>query len=61
MLAAPEPPTIRAVLIFNGGDPMELQDAREQWKELREVGFELAYYQEDEHGGWTEKKRVSRR
>jgi DNA polymerase-3 subunit chi len=36
---------------------MELQAAREQWKELRDAGFELVYFQEDERGAWAEKKR----
>ena len=54
-------PKTRAVLMFDGDDPMELQAAREQWKELREVGFELVHYQEDERGAWSEKKRENQR
>ena len=50
-------PKTRAVLMFDGNDVMELQAAREQWKELRDAGFELVYFQEDERGAWAEKKR----
>jgi len=50
-------PKLRAVLMFDGGDPMELSAAREQWKELRETGHELVYLQENEDGKWEEKKR----
>jgi DNA polymerase-3 subunit chi len=50
-------PATRAVLMFDGNDAMELQAAREQWKELRDAGFELVYFQEDERGAWAEKKR----
>lgn len=50
-------PTTRAVLMFDGNDAMELQAARDQWKELRDAGFELVYFQEDESGAWAEKKR----
>lgn len=50
-------PKTRAVLIFNGNDEIELNAARAQWKELREDGYELVYHQENENGGWVEKKR----
>ena len=50
-------PKTRAVLMFDGNDAMELQAAREQWKELRDAGFELVYFQEDERSAWAEKKR----
>jgi DNA polymerase-3 subunit chi len=50
-------PKARAVLMFDGNDALELQAAREQWKELRDAGFELVYFQEDERGAWAEKKR----
>jgi DNA polymerase-3 subunit chi len=50
-------PKARAVLLFDGNDPMELQAAREQWKELRDAGFEVVYFQEDDNGKWAEKRR----
>lgn len=50
-------PRTRAVLMFDGNDGIELSAARAQWKELREEGYELVYYQENEAGGWVEKKR----
>jgi DNA polymerase III subunit chi len=51
-------PSIRAVVMFDGSDAMELQAARGQWKELREAGFALVYNQEDERGRWQEKMRT---
>jgi DNA polymerase III subunit chi len=50
-------PKSRVVLMFNGNDESELNAARAQWKELRDEGYELVYYQENENGGWVEKKR----
>ncbi len=50
-------PKARAVLLFDGNDPIELQAAREQWKELRDAGFEVVYFQEDDSGKWAEKRR----
>ncbi|HXZ16880.1 MAG TPA: DNA polymerase III subunit chi, partial [Roseiarcus sp.] len=50
-------PKTRAVLIFDGNDELQLSAARAQWKELREEGFELVYYQENEAGGFVEKRR----
>ena len=51
-------PTTRAVLMF---DDAEADGARAQWKTLREVGHELVYYQENERGGWEERKREQAR
>jgi DNA polymerase-3 subunit chi len=50
-------PKTRAVLVFDGNDALELQAAREQWKQLRDAGFEVVYFQEDDGGKWAEKKR----
>lgn len=50
-------PKTRAVLMFDGNDAAELSAARGQWKELREAGFEVVYFQEDDAGRWEEKKR----
>lgn len=59
VLADPQArPKIRAVVMFDGADAMELQAARGQWKELRAAGFELVYNQEDERGRWQEKMRA---
>jgi DNA polymerase III subunit chi len=53
-------PKTRAVLMFDGNDEIALGAARAQWKELRDDGFELVYFQESETGGWVEKKREKR-
>jgi len=54
-------PKTRAVLMFDGNDEAELSAARAQWKELRDEGFELVYYQENESGGWAEKAREKKK
>jgi DNA polymerase III subunit chi len=53
-------PATRAVLMFDGNDASELQAAREEWRNLRDAGCEVIYYQEDEAGRWQEKKREKR-
>jgi DNA polymerase-3 subunit chi len=50
-------PTTRAALIFDGEDSTELQDARAQWRELRDAGYMLVYYQQNDDGKWVEKAR----
>ncbi len=50
-------PTQRAALIFDGSDSAELEDARAQWRELREAGYPLVYYQQNDDGKWIEKAR----
>lgn len=52
--AAPEPYG-RVVLVFNGGDPDELADARVQWKTLKAAGLDCQYWQQDEDGKWRKK------
>ena len=50
-------PKSRAALLFNGMDAAELEDARAQWRELREAGYPLVYYQQNDDGKWIEKAR----
>lgn len=50
-------PTIRAAILFDGADAAELEDARAQWRELREAGYKLVYYQQNDDGKWMEKAR----
>lgn len=50
-------PTIRAAILFDGADAAELEDARAQWRELREAGYKLVYYQQNDDGKWIEKAR----
>ncbi len=50
-------PKLRAVLMFDGSDPAELDQARAQWKALRTTDLGLLYLQESEDGKWEEKAR----
>ncbi|WP_363349093.1 DNA polymerase III subunit chi [Methylocystis echinoides] len=50
-------PRLRAVLLFDGDAPDELENARDQWRELRDAGQTLVYQQQDESGRWVEKAR----
>lgn len=42
-------------LLFDGGDPVAVQAAREQWKGLKADGHELSYWQQDNQGRWSRK------
>ncbi len=44
----------RASLVFDGGDPAALADARAQWARLAAAGVALRYWSE-ESGRWAEK------
>ena len=57
VLAGDASPRERALLLFSGEDEEELEAARAQWKELKEAGYALAYYQQDASGRWVEKAR----
>lgn len=57
LLAGDAAPRLRAALLFNGDDEEELQNARAQWKTLRDAGQTLIYQQQDESGRWVEKAR----
>lgn len=50
-------PTIRAAILFDGADEAEVEDARAQWRELRDSGYKLVYYQQNHDGKWIEKAR----
>jgi len=45
----------RIVLLFDGGDPDAVADARERWKAAKADGFEVTYWQADEQGRWQKK------
>lgn len=45
----------RLILMFDGGDPDAVADARAQWKSLKEAGYTLSYWQQGETGGWEKK------
>ena len=42
----------RIVLIIDGEDPDAVAAARKRWTEARASGFEVTYWQTDEHGRW---------
>jgi DNA polymerase III subunit chi len=50
-----EGPYERAIVMFDGGNEDELAAARLQWRELKERGFALTYWQQDEGGRWEKK------
>ena len=45
----------RAMALFDGANAEELAIARSQWKELKEQGFALTYWQQREGGRWEKK------
>jgi DNA polymerase-3 subunit chi len=42
----------RLVLVFDGEDPDAVETARARWAEAKTAGFEVTYWQADEHGRW---------
>jgi DNA polymerase-3 subunit chi len=45
----------RIVLLFDGEDPDALEAARVRWTQAKNSGFEVTYWQPDEHGRWQRK------
>jgi DNA polymerase-3 subunit chi len=45
----------RIVLLFDGEDEDALAAARGQWADAKTQGFEVTYWQADEHGRWEKK------
>jgi DNA polymerase-3 subunit chi len=41
--------------MFDGNDENELNDARAQWKALKDAGLPMSYFQQTESGGWEKK------
>ncbi|KKX34383.1 DNA polymerase III subunit chi [Rhizobium sp. LC145] len=54
-----EPPPVsdyeRIVFMFDGYDPLQLENARAQWKRLKGEGHALTYWQQSEDGRWVKK------
>ncbi len=54
-----EPPAAaayeRIVFMFDGYDPVQLENARTQWKRLKGEGHTLTYWQQSEEGRWVKK------
>lgn len=45
----------RLCVLFDGTDQDALLRAREQWRQAKEAGHEVAYWQQDESGRWNKK------
>lgn len=41
--------------LFDGNDPAAVADARRRWKDWKDGGHELSYWQQTERGGWERK------
>jgi len=54
-LAASAEPYERLVIMFDGNNENELNDARAQWKALKDTGVPMSYFQQTESGGWEKK------
>lgn len=48
----------RCLDLFDGNDEAAVQAARERWRQWKDDGHELVYYQQTEQGGWIEKARA---
>ena len=46
---------MRAAAVFDGTNADELALARAQWKELKDLGFALTYWQQGANGRWEMK------
>lgn len=49
---APDAAYERVILIFDGGNDLELEAARRQWSRLKASGAELAYWRQTDEGRW---------
>jgi DNA polymerase-3 subunit chi len=45
----------RIVLLFDGDDPDAVAIARTRWSDAKQHGFDVTYWQPDEHGRWQRK------
>jgi DNA polymerase-3 subunit chi len=45
----------RAVYMFDAADPQALEQARARWKEIKALGHEATYWQQDEAGRWAKR------
>ncbi|QDG78032.1 DNA polymerase III subunit chi [Labrenzia sp. PHM005] len=45
----------RAIYMFDGNDQNAVEEARVRWKEAKADGFQIAYWQQTEAGGWERK------
>ena len=40
------------IRLFDGRDEEAIQEARREWKRLKDEGFALSYWREGDDGGW---------
>ncbi len=45
----------RVFFLFEGASEAQVKEARERWKTLKDKGFELVYWTQDETGKWSKK------
>ena len=45
----------RCLYMFDGRDETIVASARQAWKEIKELGWEMSYWQQRETGGWEKK------
>lgn len=45
----------RCAVLFDGNDPQATAAARVQWRDCKEAGHQVSYWQQDERGAWSEK------
>ncbi len=43
------------VLLFDGKDPVAVATARDHWRNLKNAGHSLTYWQQDDRGRWEKK------
>lgn len=55
VLSQPDGAYIRAIAVFDGNNEDELALARAQWKQLKDLGFALTYWQQSDTGRWEKK------
>ena len=46
----------RCFEMFDGTNPMMVDQARAKWKAYKDAGHELTYWQQTEQGGWSKKE-----
>jgi DNA polymerase-3 subunit chi len=49
----------RCLTLFDGNDEQAVAIARSLWKEWKDGGWELTYYQQTEQGAWQEKAKAN--
>lgn len=43
----------RCLDLFDGNDPLALEQARGRWRAAKDAGHDLVYWQQNARGGWT--------